>query len=526
MLVKKGWVAKDMSVARAIAMSVHLTNTFFLLACLSLTAWWASGNERLRLKGQGAVGGALALAFVAVLALGISGAVTALGDTLFPVRDHEDALQQAQYGVHFLQQLRLLHPYIAGCVGLYLLLIAGLVSHLRPTAPTKRYAMAMGYIFLCEIALGFLNVILRAPVWMQVAHLMVADFTWVTLCLMSMSSFAQSAPHIEELDYRGGSMAEPEMATAMTGERPTFGDYVKLTKPTVISLLLLTTLTAMVIAAGGWPGWIKFLATALGGYMSAGAANAINMVIDRDIDRTMKRTASRPTLNGKIPAPNALKFAFALAAGAFAILWAGANLLAAMLALAGLVFYVLVYTLMLKRRTWHNIVIGGAAGAFPPLVGWAAVTGDLKGALAWYLFGIVFLWTPAHFWALALLIKDDYQAAGVPMLPVVRGERFTVIQIAIYTVLTVIATLAPITMNLVGVGYAVAAVLLNIALLFFAARLFVRVDRPRDLAMFKYSMAYLALLFIAMAVDKAMVGDRVSGTGDQVPKTVQMVQRG
>ncbi|GAB4456551.1 MAG: heme o synthase [Armatimonadaceae bacterium] len=515
LLVKKGWVAKDASAARAVAMSVHLVNTFFLLSCLVMTAWWARGGSRLRFRGQGPVGGGLAFAFLAMIALGVSGAVTALGDTLFPARDHQDAVLQAQYGLHFLQQMRLLHPYIAGSVGLYLLLIAGLVAYLRPTPLTRRYAQWMGYLFLLECAIGFVNVLLRAPVWMQVVHLMVADLVWLALCLLSLSALAVDAPQVEALEPQAipgtaGSFAFTEAnvapASAEASERPTFGDYVKLTKPTVISLLLLTTLTAMVIAAGGFPNPLLVLIVAVGGYMAAGAANAINMVIDRDIDRTMRRTAKRPTVTRKIPARWALQFAFSLALGSFVLLTFGANLLTAMLALAGLVFYVLVYTLMLKRRTWHNIVIGGAAGAFPPLVGWAAVTGDLKSVLAWYLFGIVFLWTPAHFWALALLMKDEYAEAGVPMLPVVRGERFTVIQIAIYAVLTVIASLAPLTQGLVGTGYAVVAVLLNVALLAFAARLFSGTDRPRALAMFKYSMAYLAILFVAMAVDSAWRG--------------------
>src|SRR5207237_1986519 len=168
----------------------------------------------------------------------------------------------------------------------------------------------------------------------------------------------------------------------------------------------------------------------VGFYMAAGAANAINMVLERDLDLRMGRTEKRPTVTQTIPARSALQFALAMMVGSFVLLWAAANLLSAMLALAGLAFYVVIYTLILKRRTWHNIVIGGAAGAFPPLVGWAAVTNQMS-PLAWYLFAIIFVWTPVHFWALALLIKDDYAAAGVPMLPVVLGERVTVIQIGL-----------------------------------------------------------------------------------------------
>jgi protoheme IX farnesyltransferase len=174
-----------------------------------------------------------------------------------------------------------------------------------------------------------------------------------------------------------------------------------------------------------------------------------------------------------------------------------------MLAFAGLVFYVIVYTLLLKRRTWHNIVIGGAAGAFPPLVGWAAVTGELA-PLAWYLFAIIFVWTPAHFWALALLIKDDYAKAGVPMLPVVLGERVTVIQIALYAVLTAIVSTLPLLQGLVGMGYVVAASLLNLLLVVRSLQLLQAPDRPHALSMYKYSMLYLFLLFLALAVDSAV----------------------
>jgi protoheme IX farnesyltransferase len=506
-LVKKGLVAENASIARAVVMSIHLVNTFFLLAFLAITAWWASsGGERLRLKGQGAVGVSLGIAFLSMIALGISGAVTALGDTLFPARDHADALMQAQFGTHFLQQLRLLHPYIAGSVGLYLLLIAGLVGHLRPTAATKRYAYWVGYLFLAQVLLGFVNVLLRAPVFMQVAHLMLADFVWLATVMLSLSAFAASAPRVELISATPATV--PEVAFG----RPTIKDYIVLTKPRVISLLLFTTLTAMVIAANmpkmpvrsAWEWTLLFIVVSLGGYMASGAANAINMVIDRDIDVRMRRTATRPTVTQKIPARNALYFGMALAFGSFGILWAGANLLTAMLALAGLVYYVVIYTLMLKRRTWHNIVIGGAAGAFPPLVGWAAVAGNLESALAWYLFGIVFLWTPAHFWALALLIKDDYAEAGIPMLPVVLGDRVTVIQIAIYAVLTAIISLVPLAQGLVGIGYIIAAVVLNLIFIGLSAQLFVKTDRPHASRVFHYSMLYLALLFLAMAVDSAV----------------------
>lgn len=293
------------------------------------------------------------------------------------------------------------------------------------------------------------------------------------------------------------------MTPPETLERPTWRDYVVLTKPKVISLLLFTTLAAMFIAAGGWPGVGLLTVVFIGGYLAAGSANAFNMVIDRDIDARMKRTASRPTVTAKIPTRDALWFAIALMAGSFALLWWGANLPAALLAMAGLGWYVLIYTLYMKRRFWSNIVIGGAAGAFPPLVGWAAVTGDVS-LFAWYLFLIIFFWTPVHFWALALMIKDDYKAVGVPMLPVVRGDQETVTQIWLYTILTVLISLIPVLMGEVRWFYFVSALLLNGLLVIRALQLYRSPERFTAVALYKYSMLYLALLFVGMAVDRAM----------------------
>ena len=205
-----------------------------------------------------------------------------------------------------------------------------------------------------------------------------------------------------------------------------------------------------------------------------------------------------------IPSKKVLLFSFILATGAFGLLWTVANLLAAVLALSGLVFYVVVYTMMLKRRTWQNIVVGGAAGAFPPLVGWAAVTNDLP-PLALYLFAIIFVWTPVHFWALALLLKDEYAAAGVPMLPVVKGDRNTVIQIGMYAVITFAVSLIPFLLPQVGWIYAGTAVILNVILLYLCFQLYRQTSRPRASKLFHYSMVYLAILFLMLAIDRAVV---------------------
>ncbi len=286
-------------------------------------------------------------------------------------------------------------------------------------------------------------------------------------------------------------------------QRATWRDYWLLTKPRVISLLLFTTLMAMFIAARGWPGLGLFLVVLVGGYMAAGAANAFNMVIDRDIDRRMKRTALRPTATDRIGTREAALFATTLMVLSFLLLWWGANLTTALLAMAGLGWYVLIYTLYMKRRFWSNIVIGGAAGAFPPLVGWAAVTGEVS-LFAWYLFLIVFFWTPVHFWALSLMIKDDYAAVGVPMLPVVRGERETAYQIWLYAILTTVITLIPVLMGELRGFYLAAALGLNALLLIRSLRLYQTLERSFTLSLYKYSMLYLALLFVAMAIDRAL----------------------
>jgi len=247
----------------------------------------------------------------------------------------------------------------------------------------------------------------------------------------------------------------------------------------------------------------QFLAVLLGGYAAAGAANTINMVYDRDIDKKMDRTANRPTVTLQISMANALGFAVVLETFSFVVLTCWANLLAAVMALAGLAFYVLIYTMLLKRRTWHNIVIGGAAGAFPPLVGAAAITNHLD-VLAWTLFALIFVWTPVHFWALALLLKDEYASVGVPMLPVVKGDHATVVQIIAYAIVTFVVSLVPFALHQVGYLYAISAALLSGILVVRSARMFRGFDRKQASGLFHFSMIYLAALFLVMAIDRLM----------------------
>jgi protoheme IX farnesyltransferase len=280
--------------------------------------------------------------------------------------------------------------------------------------------------------------------------------------------------------------------------RTVAADYFDMMKPRVQTLLLFTTITTMYVA--GNPSIGRVALTCLGGAMSAGGAGAINHWFDRDLDAIMVRTANRPVPAGRVAPRNALIFGIVLGIAAFALLSTTVNLLAATLSLGGLLGYVFVYTIWLKRRTPQNIVIGGAAGAVPPLVAWAATTGRLTGS-ALYLFAIVFYWTPPHFWALSLLMKDEYAKAKVPMLPVVRGEEETRFQIVLYTFLLSAVTILPFAGGLFGSVYFIAASLLGGGFIWLSVRLFRRRDRRSALRLYLSSLAYLALLFAAMVVD-------------------------
>ena len=287
-------------------------------------------------------------------------------------------------------------------------------------------------------------------------------------------------------------------AAARPSPRTVLADYLAMTKPKVQSLLLFTTVTTMYVA--GDPSLGLVFLTCLGGALSAGGAGAINHYLDRDIDAIMKRTADRPVPSGRVSPRAALIYGITLGVAAFVLLATTVNLLAASLALSGLLGYVFVYTLWLKRTTPHNIVIGGAAGAVPPLVAWAAVTGELTGTPL-YLFAIVFFWTPPHFWALSLLMKDEYARAGVPMLPVVRGEAETRRQIVLYSVLLYAVTQLPFCAHAFGGVYLACSVLLGGAFIGGAVLLYRRADRRSALRLYLFSLAYLALLFGAMVLD-------------------------
>ena len=286
--------------------------------------------------------------------------------------------------------------------------------------------------------------------------------------------------------------------------RGNWRDYVTLTKPRIMSLLVLTSVCAMIAAAGGDPSPVRLIALVIGGALACGGASALNHVLDRDIDRLMgPRTANRPVAAGRIPPARAAVFGLSLLALAFIVLTAFDNLLAAALSMAGGAFYVLIYTVWLKRRTTQNIVIGGAAGAIPPLAGWAAARGSMGMGAAW-LFAIVLLWTPPHFWALALLLERRYAAADVPMLPVVRGAAATAAQVLAYSLALTLLTLAPAVLGTFGVVYLVTAVVLGLTLCVLAVRLWRRATPAAASTLFHFSLLYLALLFAAVAIDAAV----------------------
>lgn len=498
-LVLFGLVANQDGPARVAVMSIHMISTFVLVGFLALLIAASRGLTRVQVRGQGAVGWALGIGFGLLAFLGISGAISALGHMLHP---REDILRAAMTpGEVWLVRLQPLHPLIATSIGIYLILACGFVAQYRPApvvAKAMRWVIAL---YAGQMLLGLASIFAGAPIPMQMAHLVVADLIWAALAVGAAWACAVGTPRL--------ASPEPDSTQAVERPRASAGEllraYVQLTKPKVISLLLSTAVAASFIAAGGWPGLKVLLAVFVGGYLAAGAANAVNMAVERDLDLRMRRTSKRPTVTHLIPASHALIFGAVTMALSFATLALITNVLAALMALAGFAFYVVVYTLVLKRRTWQNIVIGGAAGAFPPLVGYAAVTGELN-FFAWTLFALIFLWTPVHFWALAIMIKDDYAKAGVPMLPVVRGEQATVVQIAMYTVATAAVSVVPLFMGSAGWVYLAPAILLNVGLAARAwALLQAPLERPKAVALYKFSMAYLALLFLVIAIDRAVL---------------------
>ena len=348
-----------------------------------------------------------------------------------------------------------------------------------------------------QVLVGAANVLTELATWARAAHVGLSALIWTAVVALAMAARAEpagvSAP--AELDAATAAGEEPSSALGDTVRA-----YVALTKPRIIVLLLIITVPAMFLAAGQVPPLPLIVATLLGGTLAAGAANAMNMYLDRDIDLIMKRTRQRPLPGHRIEPDAALRFGYVLAACSYAFLAITVNVLAALLALSAIAFYVFVYTMWLKRSTDQNIVIGGAAGAVPVLVGWSAVTGSLA-MPAIVLFAVVFVWTPPHFWALALRMRDDYAAAGVPMLPVVRGEDETRKQIFLYSLVLFATTLVLVPIASMGPLYLATAIVLGGSFVYRCLRLWREPSDDRSWRVFTFSMFYLAGLFVAVALD-------------------------
>ncbi len=365
-------------------------------------------------------------------------------------------------------------------------------------------AHLLAFLYVSQVFLGAFTIWLGAPEVLRGAHLALAAATWSVLVVLATLIWVSSDP------MRNGEfgMRNPRSGKASVNPQSRIGLYFSLIKPRVIPLLLVPTVASMLMAAVQYPPerslLVLILLTMLGGTLATAGAHSINQYLDRDIDAKMRRTRRRPVVTHQIPPRHALIFGIALTVAAFLQLWLTVNLTASLLALGGNLFYVFVYTVWLKRTSVQNIVIGGAAGAVPPLVGWAAVTGGV-GIPALLFFAIIFFWTPAHFWALALVRQEDYRSANVPMLPVVRGEAYTRSSIVRYSVLLLIVSLLPIVTHSLSWLYLAAA--LGLGLLFVARA--VQLARGPSTAhawgLFKYSNIYLALLYLAMVLDRTIM---------------------
>ncbi len=385
------------------------------------------------------------------------------------------------------------HRLVAAVVGVVLATVAFQAWRWQRHQPViVGTALAAFALYLGQVMIGAGQVWTKLSDPYVVLHVAAGSLIWCLMVFLVLASVFQA---------RREALAESETPPGRRSIPDTVTAYFLLTKPRIIELLLITTVPTMVIAFRGWPPLWLVLATVVGGAMAAGSANAINCYLDRDIDRIMARTRGRPLPSGAVEPERALEFGVALGIVAFTFLAVVVNLTSALLAVGAILFYVFVYTLWLKRSTEQNIVIGGAAGAVPPLVGWAAVHGEV-GLPAVVLFAVIFMWTPPHFWALALKYANDYRAAGVPMLPVVRGHEETRRQILIYTALTVGLTLALYPVADMGPIYLAAALALGAAFLLEAVRVWRDPSDRAAMGLFRFSITYLGLLFAAMVVDQ------------------------
>jgi protoheme IX farnesyltransferase len=381
---------------------------------------------------------------------------------------------------------QVLHRLSAGFASILML---ALLFHAWRTQRDHRLLLPLTTVtvtlFFAQAFVGAILVTRAFPVYLQVMHSLTAFAVWIALGALTVTAgvYARDAVAFPPLDVR-----------------QRLKDFVILTKPIIVGLLLVTTFAGMVAGGQAWPSFSLAFWTLLGGALAAGGSGAINQYIDRDLDKNMQRTAKRPLAAGRMTPAEGLSFGLGLSIVSFYILAGYVNLLAAFLSLAGILYYVVLYSILLKKATVQNIVIGGGAGAIPPLVGWAAATGSLS-TPALILFLIIFMWTPPHFWALAIVRRKDYEKAGVPMLPVIRGEAETRKQVLIYTVELVAVTFLLPLIGYTGAVYLLSAILLGGILLYYAWRVYKNAGNKVAWMMYRYSSMYLMFLFLALMVD-------------------------
>lgn len=438
----------------------------------------AQARQRFGILWAGTVG---ALAFVDAL-----GAVGAGSCTTLPLCGENGIIAQ-------LQNSHRIYTVVAGIFS-----AIAIIQTLRtfPRRITRGLSLGLAGLLVLQIIVGMLT----TQGWqLSTAHNVISAVSLIVASVLL--SLTRRLPWPAQA-------AEPAASTPVGDDivgpytwREKLKDYVSLTKPGVISLLILTTITSMYITPAGKPALAVVLWTALGGWLMAAASHAFNCYLDRDIDVLMGRTGRRPIPSGRIPGWHAIVLGVVLMVAATLILGIAANWLTAALAFAGLVYYVFIYTMWLKRSSFNNIVIGGGAGAFPPLVGWAAATGSLT-LPSLFLFAIIFYWTPPHFWALAIIRAKDYANAGVPMLPVVAGDAETRRQIVLYTILMFIVTIMPTPLQMLGMAYLVMASVLGGIFGYYAVRLYQQGTTQSAWGLYRYSLLYLALLFGAMVIDR------------------------
>jgi protoheme IX farnesyltransferase len=464
--------------------TAHLANAEIVLAILTVLAVGVRWPRTLVARERGAPWTALLLAAtvgVYILLLTgayVRGAGASTACTTWPLCD------DGSFPIFGAAAIHMAHRFVAAVVGVIVAIACYLAwKHRREAEGLGPLAILTAAVFLAQVLIGAANPLSGFSPWALGAHPAAASLLWCSIVAMTVVAWHPSLP-----------------------SREMVSDLVALTKPQIMSLLLLTALGGMFLANRGIPPFGLIVVTLIGGAAASGGASALNHYFDRDIDDLMRRTKRRPLPAGRVPDEWAIGMGIALNIVSFAVLALFANIVAALLAIFGTLFYIFVYTLWLKRTTVQNIVIGGAAGAIPPLVGWAAVTGSLD-LEAWLLFAIVFFWTPAHFWALALLIRDDYARAGVPMLPVVRGEEATT-----WGIFTYALSLIPLSMllflsgglSLVFLGVAIALGLIFVGLSVRLIRAAAARRRALARGIYLYSLLYLALLFVAIMVDSSL----------------------